>query len=191
MASNGFDEDARCALRELAARTGAFSRGQFRLSGGGVSDWYFDARRLLNHGQGAFVAGLAIYDAARAAGAEAVGGPALGALPLVSATIVHAEMNGVELTGFYVRESRKDHGAARLIEGIFPEDSSAPVAIVDDVVTSGASILAAIDAAEARGNPIAATICLLDREEGGREALAARGYELKTILSAADVLSLG
>ena len=191
MGNKSFDEDARCALLDYARRTGAFSRGQFRLSGGGVSDWYFDARRLLNDGHAAFVAGLAIADAARGAGAKAVGGPAVGAVALVSAAIIQSAMNGGALAGFYVRESRKDHGAARLIEGLFPDDPSAPVAIVDDVVTSGASILMAIDAAEARGNPIAATICLLDREEGGREALAARGYELKTILSAADVLSLG
>ena len=130
---------------------------------------------------------------------RAIGGPATGAIPLVSSVAISSaaicmgseEETGIDyrlalpLSGFYVRQAPKAHGASagEFIEGDFPDDPNAPVAIVDDVVTTGGSILRALDAAEARGNPIAAVMCLLDRGEGGKEALRERGYELVSLMS--------
>lgn len=197
-------DGARGELLDVIKSVGAISRGQYTLSDGAVSDWYFDGRRVLNHPWGAFCAGGLIEKALRVSGARAVGGPAMGAISLVSAIVafngaakpvierVGGELVAVdppEITGFYVREERKEHGERRLIEGLFPADPRAPVAVVDDVVNSGASIIRAIDAVEARGNPIVLVTCLLDRNEGGREALAERGYEIESILTPADVLS--
>lgn len=204
MATEKIMSAARAELLDVIKRVGAISRGQYTLSDGAVSDWYFDGRRVLNHPTGAFAAGGAIERAMRVSGARAVGGPAMGAISLVSAVVtfngdakpvierVGGELIAVEppeITGFYVRHERKEHGERRLIEGLFPDDPRVPVAVVDDVVNSGASIIRAIDAIEARGNPIVLVTCLLDRNEGGREALSARGYELKSILTTADVLS--
>ena len=152
----------------LARETGALLEGEFVLTSGKRSPFYFDCRPLSLSPAGAHALGTNFFERLKDTGVGAVGGMAVGAVPIVAAVAHVSHLAGRPLPGFFVRDAKKGHGRGRQIE---------------DVVTTGGSVLAAIDAVEEAGNPIAEVMCVLDRDEGGREALAARGYELKPILA--------
>jgi orotate phosphoribosyltransferase len=95
-----------------------------------------------------------------------------------------AGRSGKQLKGFIVRKEAKQHGTGRDLEGpVLPGESAI---IVEDVVTTGGSSLAAIEKAEAFGLKIRGVLAIIDRLEGGQETLAARGYKLQTLLSIRD-----
>lgn len=167
-------------LRNLIYETGAFlPSGEFTLASGSKSDFYFDSKLLTLHPEGSRVVGECFLDMLGDTDIEAVGGMAHGAIPIISAITFASELQGKPLPGFYVRAERKGHGTGKLVEGRFPQDNqSIPVAIIDDVVTGGDSILQAINAVEEYGNPITKVMCILDRNQGGREKIKAGGYTL-------------
>ena len=174
------------AMVKILSDTGALLYGEFTLVSGKTSNYYFDSKLLTMDPDGARAVGGYFVNKLRFADAQAVGGMAVGAIPLVSAVTAIGSAEGYGMPSFYVRKEPKSHGTQNLIEGKFPDDPNAPVAIMDDVVTAGGSILQAIDAVETRGNPITEVMCILDRNEGGRERLQARGYELKAMFSVED-----
>src|ERR1700752_912417 len=143
-------------LLALLARI-SFKLGQFKLSSGGTSDYYIDCRTTTLHAEGGRLTGEAILDLLKenSISAEAVGGLTLGADPIVSnvatASAWRAQQNpGSPLIhGFLVRKSEKTHGTGRRIEGFL--EKGAPVLIVDDVCTTGASTVTAIQAARDAG----------------------------------------
>jgi orotate phosphoribosyltransferase len=103
---------------------------------------------------------------------EAIGGLSHGADPIIGAVMMEARQRGIPLNGFYVREERKDHGTRNLVYNAPPKGSN--VVIVDDVVTTGGSVLKAIEAAEREGCKVVAVITLVDRLEGGGDKIRAR-----------------
>jgi orotate phosphoribosyltransferase len=115
---------------------------------------------------------------------DAVGGMAIGADPITAAIITVAGRGGRNLRGFIVRKEAKQHGTGRDVEG--PVQAGDSVIIVEDVVTTGGSSLAAIEKAEAHGLKVRGVMAIIDRLEGGKEALAARGYSLQTLLTIRD-----
>lgn len=166
-------------LLSLLART-SFKLGQFKLSSGGTSDYYIDCRTTTLHAEGGRLTGHAILELLNAKNiqAEAVGGLTMGADPIVSnvatASAWRAQQNpGTALLhGFLVRKAEKAHGTGRRIEGFCRE--GARVVIVDDVCTTGASTIAAVEAAREAGMIIAAVVCIVEREEAkGRPAVEA------------------
>ena len=166
-------------LLSLLART-SFKLGQFKLSSGGSSDYYIDCRSTTLHAEGGRLTGHAILELLEAhkIDAEAVGGLTMGADPIVSnvatASAWRAQKNpGAPLLhGFLVRKAEKAHGTGRRIEGFCRE--GARVVIVDDVCTTGASTIAAIEAAREAGMTVAAVVCIVEREEAhGRPAVEA------------------
>ncbi len=170
-------QNPRAALLDLLARI-SFRLGQFRLSSGGTSDYYIDCRTTTLHAEGARLTGLAILDLLREHNLHpaAVGGLTLGADPVVSAVAIasaqHAQSDPAAplIHGFLVRKAEKTHGTGRRIEGFC--QAGAPALIVDDVCTTGASTIAAIEAARETGMNIIAAVCLVEREEAnGRPAL--------------------
>lgn len=170
---------ARSALLDLLSRI-SFRLGQFKLSSGGTSDYYIDCRTTTLHAEGARLTGLAILDLLREHNLKptGVGGLTLGADPVVSAVAIasaqRAQENagGALIHGFLVRKAEKTHGTGRRIEGFC--EAGAPVVIVDDVCTTGASTIAAIEAAREAGMNVIAAVCLVEREEAnGRPALEA------------------
>jgi orotate phosphoribosyltransferase len=182
-------------LLALLART-SFRLGQFKLSSGGTSDYYIDCRTTTLHAEGGRLTGEAILDLLNENGieAEAVGGLTLGADPIVSnvatASAWRAQSNPTAplIHGFLVRKAEKAHGTARRIEGFCRE--GARVVIVDDVCTTGASTINAIDAAREAGMIVAAVVCIVEREEAnGRPAVeaAAAGAPFLRLFSATDV----
>lgn len=187
--------DARTALLHLLARI-SFRLGSFTLSSGAKSDYYIDCRTTTLHAEGGRLTGLAILDALEDRGLKpaAVGGLTMGADPVVSGVAIasawRAQTNPSAplIHGFLVRKAEKAHGTGRRIEGFC--EQGAPVLIVDDVCTTGASTIAAIEAAREAGMRVIAAVCLVEREEaGGRAALeaACQGAPFIRLFTAKDV----
>ena len=182
-------------LLSLLART-SFKLGQFKLSSGGTSDYYIDCRTTTLHAEGGRLTGEAILDLLKERNieAEAVGGLTMGADPIVSnvatASAWRAQQHpGAPLIhGFLVRKAEKQHGTARRIEGFCRQ--GAPVIIVDDVCTTGASTINAIEAAREAGMTVAAVVCIVERQEAnGRPAVeaAAAGAPFFALFTAIEV----
>jgi len=154
-------------------RDHALLRESVVLSSGRRSSYYFDARQVLLDPEGAQLAGRLGYAALRGLAPRAVGGLTLGADPLVCAISAAAWAAGERWTGFFVRKEAKRHGLQQWIEGPFIEEGT-PVCVVDDVLTTGASLVAAIDRARKAGGEVRGALVVVDRgEEGGGEAVGA------------------
>ena len=182
-------------LLSLLARI-SFKLGQFTLSSGGTSDYYIDCRTTTLHAEGGRLTGHAILELLETnhIEAEAVGGLTMGADPIVSnvatASAWRAQSNPAAplLHGFLVRKAEKTHGTGRRIEGFCQQ--GARVVIVDDVCTTGASTINAIEAAAEAGMVVAAVVCIVEREEaGGRPAVvaAAKSAPFLSLFTAKDV----
>jgi orotate phosphoribosyltransferase len=116
---------------------------------------------------------------------DAIGGMAIGADPITAAVITVAGQRGLDLKGFIVRKEAKAHGKGRDVEG--PVRTGQSAVIVEDTVTTGSSSLAAIDKAQAAGLIVQGVVAIVDRLEGGAEAFAARGFQLRSLLSVRDL----
>jgi len=182
-------------LLALLART-SFKLGQFKLSSGGTSDYYIDCRTTTLHAEGGRLTGHAILELLDRHGieAEAVGGLTMGADPIVSNVATASAWRAQKtpgaplLHGFLVRKAEKAHGTGRRIEGFCRE--GARVVIVDDVCTTGASTIAALEAAKEAGMVVAAVVCIVEREEAnGRPTVeaAAQPAPFLRLFSANDV----
>ncbi len=182
-------------LLSLLARI-SFRLGQFKLSSGGTSDYYIDCRTTTLHAEGGRLTGHAILEMLEAnrIDAEAVGGLTMGADPIVSnlatasAWRAQSHPGAPLLHGFLVRKAEKAHGTGRRIEGFCRE--GARVVIVDDVCTTGASTIAAIQAAQEAGMVVAAVVCIVEREDAnGRPAVegAAHGSPFLRLFTAGEV----
>jgi len=117
---------------------------------------------------------------------DAVGGLTLGADPIAYAIAYHSALQGMPIRAFSVRKEPKDHGAQKWVEGF--DQAGARVAIIEDVVTTGASTLKAIEGALNAGFQIQAVLALVDRQEGGLEELRKKGYMLEAIYTTEDLL---
>jgi orotate phosphoribosyltransferase len=182
-------------LLSLLARI-SFRLGQFKLSSGGTSDYYIDCRTTTLHAEGGRLTGHAILELLEhnAIDADAVGGLTLGADPIVSNVATASAWRAVThpgaplLHGFLVRKAEKNHGTGRRIEGFCRE--GARVVIVDDVCTTGASTITAIEAAREAGMNVVAVVCIVEREEaGGRPAVeqATQGAPFIRLFTAIEV----
>jgi len=162
----------RARLRELLQKH-SLMFGDFTLVSGKKSRYYFDSKKTTLRAEGAFRVARAILDRMTEEGieADAIGGMTLGADPIVCPIAALSYEIGSPLPAFIVRKEAKGHGTSRQIEGDLEPGSS--VVVVDDVVTTAGSTLRAIEAVESAGHRVAAVICLVDREEGGTEALSA------------------
>jgi orotate phosphoribosyltransferase len=166
----------------LAQELGALQYGSFTLSSGQTSGYYFDGRLLTLHPEGADLVCQAFLPLILESGAVAVGGPTLGADPIIGALVYASHGQGRPLRGFLVRGAAKDHGAGRLLEG--PLERCSPVAVLDDVCSTGGSLFHAIAAAEDYGCRVMKVLTILDRRQGGGDELRARGYDFSPLLVA-------
>ena len=182
-------------LLALLARI-SFRLGQFKLSSGGSSDYYIDCRTTTLHAEGGRLTGHAVLELLEKnqIDADAVGGLTMGADPIVcnvaTASAWRALTNPAAplLHGFLVRKAEKAHGTSRRIEGF--SKPGARVVIVDDVCTTGASTINAIEAAREAQMTVAAVVCIVERQEAnGRPAVeaAAAGAPFLTLFTANDV----
>lgn len=173
-------------LRELMQRH-CFQYGEFTLSSGRKSNYYYNGKRVTLRPSAARLIGEALVGLVLASGAEAVGGPALGAVPIALAVGAAALERGRDLPVFVVRTERKEHGARDLIAEPYADEGwevvteGRRVAIVEDAITTGGSVAKAIEAVEARGAKVVLVAVLVERHEGGGGALRARGYDVVSV----------
>jgi orotate phosphoribosyltransferase len=163
------------ALRELLVQRALRTGQTVTLSTGRASNFYFNCKPVTLSSDGASLVADAFLDKLRLlpGPVSAVGGRTIGADPIVGAMMMRALERGQRLEGFYVREKQKTHGTKELIANA--PASGSRVVVVDDVLTTGGSVLEAVDAAEAAGCIVAGVIALVDRqEEGGAERVRAR-----------------
>ena len=188
-------EADRSALLSLIAKL-SFRLGDFTLASGAKSDYYIDCRTTTLHAEGGRLTGHAVLELLEEQGidAEAVGGLTMGADPIVCNVATASAWRAIEhpemplIQGFLVRKAEKAHGTGRRIEGFCRE--GARVVIVDDVCTTGASTINAIQAARDAGMVVAAVVCLVERQEAnGRPAVeaAAAGAPFFALFTAKDV----
>lgn len=174
-------------LRLLADRSAR--HGSFTLASGKQSTLYIDARLTTMSPDGLVLVGALGLAAIRASGwrVEAVGGLTLGADPVSYAIAYASAGTSAPLRAFTVRKEAKAHGAGKLIEGPFRAGDH--VVVIEDVITSGGSALRAIDAVRSAGGTVVGVLALVDREEGGRDAIAASGVSALALARASDIVA--
>ena len=168
----------------------SYREGDFVLASGRRSDYYFDCRVTALHAEGAWLIGTLFNDMLKELKIKGVGGMTMGADPLVSATTVISHEQGRPLHGLLVRKEAKGHGTAQFVEGLGNFAPGDKVAMLEDVVTTGGSLLKACDRVRDAGMDIVAVCAILDREEGGREKLRDAGYELRALFTRRELVDL-
>lgn len=167
----------------------SYRKRQVTLTSGRVSDFYIDGKQTTLCAEGAYLVGKVMFDLIKKSPvkAEGVGGMTLGADPMVAAISVVSYLEGDPLQAFIIRKEPKGHGTASWIEGKQNLPPGAAVAIVEDVVTTGGTLLKAIERAESEGLKVVQILALVDRNEGGRELLREKGYELNSVFVRQDL----
>jgi orotate phosphoribosyltransferase len=170
--TNELHQRHRARLLELLTRL-SYEQREVTLSSGLKSNFYIDCKQTVLGAEGHFLAGTLMCNVIQqhAPQVEAIGGLTMGADPLASAVSTISYLRGHPLQAFYVRKEAKGHGTGQWLEGIKSLRPGMPVAILEDVVTTGGSALKAITRAREFGLEVALIVGLVDREEGGREAL--------------------
>ncbi len=179
-----FTAGDRETLRRLLL-TRSFQFGEFTLSSGKKSNYYFDGKQVTLHPQGALLVAKAVLEKVRGRGVQAVGGPTIGADPMVGALGVICALEGVDVGLFIVRKDQKQHGKRLRIEGqkLAP---GARVAVIDDVLTTGGSILTAVEAVREAGGEAVLAVVLVDRCEGGTETLEGQDIPVDPVFTVKD-----
>ena len=173
----------RAQLIELI-REQALQFGQFTLASGKQARYYLDCRKVTLDARGAKLIGAGMLELLADDMPDLVGGMVIGADPITAAILTLAGMRDIPLRGIMVRKESKQHGTGKYVEGPYQEGER--LVIVEDVVTTGGSSLKAIERCEAVGLKVDKVLAIVDRQEGGKEAFAERGYELTTLLTIAD-----
>ncbi len=186
--------EAQQSLRALLLKKSVM-RGDFTLASGAKSDLYVDCRLTTLDAEGGCLVGQVMHavlvDAAKQLGVSpvGVGGLTMGADPISLAIAMSSFMAGdaQPIHAFCVRKEAKSHGRKKLVEGNFKAGDS--VVVIDDVITTGGSTLKAIEAIEAEGGKVALVLVLLDREEGGRANIEAKGYKVFSAFTRSSILN--
>lgn len=163
-------------------------RGQFTLASGKQSEYYIDARLTTMSPEGLSIIGPLGLSALRQSGwgIDAVGGLTLGADPISYAISYASAFTDRPLRAFTVRREPKSHGTQKTIEG--PFNSGDRVAVMEDVITTGGSALRAIEAVRAANGIVAGVLALVDREEGGRQAIEAAGVPVISLVPVSQII---
>tara|TARA_B100000315_G_C14526273_1_gene563978 strand:- start:49 stop:600 length:552 start_codon:yes stop_codon:yes gene_type:complete len=170
-----------------ALKKEAFLKKRVKLSSGKISNFYIDVRKVSLSPKGIYLISKLIFDIIKKENITAIGGPTLGADPIVGGVCLLAHKGKRKLKGFLIRKSPKKHGRQKMIEGQVLS-SKDKVIIVDDVATSGSSLIKAIDVLKKEKVKIVKAAVVVDRQEGARENLAKYGCGLVSIFTKRDFL---
>ena len=157
----------------------AYRHGQFTLASGRTSDHYVNCKPVSLSGEGLALLGALMLEQVEDA-AIAVACLTLGADPLVSAVAMRAALDGRNLDALIVRKEAKGHGTGAWLEGPLPEPGSR-ITVLEDVVTTGGSSLKAVNQLREAGYQVDRVVTIVDRQEGGLEAMTAAGLELRSL----------
>lgn len=158
----------------------------FRLVSGRMSNYYFNCKAVTLHPEGAYLIGNIIFDLMKDLQVKGIGGLTLGADPIAYAVAYTSYLKGKPIEAFVVRKTSKSYGTMQWIEGNIKKGDR--VVIVDDVITTGKSTIEAITRAKEAGLEILKVIALIDRQEGGREAVEELGFKLDSVLTREEVM---
>jgi orotate phosphoribosyltransferase len=167
-------------------------RGRFTLASGKESKYYIDARLTTMSPEGLSLIGPLGLSQLREAdwNVDSIGGLTLGADPISYAISFASAGSSRPLRAFTVRKEAKSHGTGKTIEGPFRNGDR--VAIIEDVITTGGSALRAIEAVQSENGTVVGVLALVDREEGGRQAIEAAGVPVRSLVGASQIIaSLG
>ncbi len=167
----------------------SYLEGDFTLTSGRKSDYYFDCRQSSLHPEGAYLIGRIFLSMLDGMDVQAVAGMTMGGDPLVTAASVVAFENGRFLPALIVRKEAKAHGTGRAVEGLANVAEGQRVVVLEDVVSTGGSVIKACKRIEDAGMKVAAVFCILERGEGGARALAEAGYPLKAIFTRPELVA--
>lgn len=188
-ATERIDGASRRRLVELVTKVSLIRGERIRLASGAESSFYFNLKPAMFDPEGAHLVADCVLQQARRDGAEFVGGMELGAVPIVACVAQLGVIRGERaIAGFFVRKAAKEHGTRKLIEGL-PEGTDLGgrrVLVVEDVTTTGASVLKAVEAAREAGADVRTVVTIVDRLEGAAANLAAHGLNLIALTTAAD-----
>lgn len=178
----------RSTLLALLAERSA-KRGEFTLASGKQSTFYIDARLTTMSPEGLSIIGPLALSVLRQTGwsIDAIGGLTLGADPISYAISYASAHSDHPLRAFTVRKEAKTHGTGRVLEGPFRQGDR--VAVIEDVLTTGGSVLRAIDAVRSADGAVAGVLALVDREEGGRQAIESAGVPIVALVTASQIIS--
>jgi orotate phosphoribosyltransferase len=163
-------------------RERALQFGDFTLASGQKSSYYVNSKKVLFHAEAITLLGELLYDATADLDFQAIGGLEVGAIPMAAAVLTAFHRHGRHLEGFFVRKQTKDHGSKERVEG--QVNAGDQVVVIDDVLTTGGSVLQAIEAVEAKGATVVRVVCICDRLQGAGEALAK--YDFRPIFTVRD-----
>jgi orotate phosphoribosyltransferase len=181
--------DDRARLLELL-RTLSFERRKVVLASGRESDFYIDCKRTALTAEGHALIGRCLFGLVRELRplVRGVGGLTLGADPLASAIALTSFLEREPVDAFIVRKEPKGHGTGQWIEGRKTIPDGSRVAVLEDVVTTGGSALKAIERCREERLEVVACFALVDRDEGGRESIEAKGVPLQALFTRRDFL---
>ncbi len=164
--------------------------GDFTLASGKKSDFFVDCKQSILTAEGHAEVGRVMFSAMRAMypDVRVVAGVVLGGCPLASAVSFRSALDGALINALYVRKERKDHGSGQLVEGKEASPPGTRVVLLEDVITTGGSSLKSVGVLREEGYEVAGIIALVDRLEGGREAIEAAGIPLYSVFTKSDFL---
>ncbi|OGX23730.1 MAG: orotate phosphoribosyltransferase [Omnitrophica WOR_2 bacterium GWF2_38_59] len=164
----------------------AYFKEKIILSSGKESDYYIDARLVTLSPEGVYLCAKLILDIVKEDDLDAIGGPTLGADPMVGAIGVLSYQEGNPVNTFIIRKAPKAHGKQQQIEGPVLNKGS-KIVLIDDVATTGKAFLESLDVLDKMGISVKKAICVVDRREGAKEALAKRGCELISLFDISEI----
>jgi len=169
-------------------RDRSFERKRVVLASGKESDFFIDCKQTALTAEGHALIGALFFDLVKPMNVAAIAGVELGGCPLASAVALVSAQKNAPIDALYVRKAAKDHGSQRLIEGNTRLKQGARVAMLEDVVTTGGSTIRAMDVLRQAGYEIAGVVALVDRLEGGREAIEKNGVALTALYTRNDFI---
>lgn len=169
----------------------SYRKGMFTLTSGKQSDFYIDGKQTTLSAEGAYLCGKLLFDLIEQSDIhiDAVGGMTLGADPLVTAVSIASFLAEKPIPAFIVRKEAKGHGTGNYIEGLKNMPEGCTVALLEDVVTTGGTLLQVIERVESAGFKVGLVATVVERQEGGTEILEKAGYILKSLFTKAEMLS--
>jgi orotate phosphoribosyltransferase len=184
-------------MKELKSRLArlllelSYKEGDFTLTSGKKSDYYFDCKQTALNAEGGYLIGRLFVEMLKDYAVQGVGGMTLGADPLVTSVTVVSFLEGRPLPGFIIRKKSKGHGTNQYLEGLANFSRGDKVVLLEDVCTTGGTLITAAERVRDAGLDIVGVLAVLDREEGGRERLEEAGLALNAIFTRQELLAAG
>ena len=176
-------------LKELLLQK-SYRQGTFTLTSGKTSDFYVDGKQTTLDAEGSYLCGRLLFELIRQHPEPivGVGGMTLGADPLVTAVSLVSYLEKAPIPAFIVRKEAKGHGTGNYLEGKNNLQPGCAVALLEDVVTTGGTLLKVIERVEKEGFTVGLVATVVDREEGGADVLAQAGYPLKALFTRSQLV---